>query len=159
MIAAPANRIKRYVEQPQDTSVQYGAVVQAALATMMRMMHSHDNQMAFNAANAILEIEKARLRHKVPLAGTEPVEHVQQPVDEPSQQDQRFEKAVDELTVEFNKIQVQKGEQEIPREIWQAECRKKLAAVGYDEFFTWHEAMMGRDAGGQLNPESPASRP
>jgi hypothetical protein len=142
------NRIKHVVERaPHDPTVAYAAVVQASLATMARLMNSFDNEMAFKAASAILEIEKARLRHKEPIAGTEPVQQVEQaqhPEEMHEDQVEQFEKAVDEITVELNKVQVGKGEPEFPREIMLEQYKKKLIEVGFDEFLSWHEWMIGR---------------
>jgi hypothetical protein len=155
MIAAPANRIKQYIEQP-NASIQYGSVVMAALATMHRLMNSLDNDLAFQAANAILEIEKTRLRHKTPVAGTEPAPVVQpDDVARPSWPSssstgetpvppERFESAVDEIVVTLNQIQTAKGEPEFPREVLREQYQQKADEMGFEQFLTWHDRMMGR---------------
>jgi hypothetical protein len=70
MSTATTNRITPYIDQPAPTP-SYGTIVSAALQTMVRLMNSPDNAVAFNAASAVLELEKARLRHKTPLAGVD----------------------------------------------------------------------------------------
>jgi hypothetical protein len=149
MTAAPANRIRRYVEQPE---VEYSHVVKAALATMHRLMGSMDNATAFQAANAVLEIEKARLRHKMPLAGTESEPTAtprQQPTPVEEKQDEqvaRFEKAVEEFVVESNKQLVQNGQPEHQHEAVRNLYLTKLQEVGFEDFLCWHDWMMGRRA-------------
>jgi hypothetical protein len=154
MTKAPVNRIKHYIgtaqASTQQQAVEYGHVVQCALQTMARLMASFDNDVAFQAASAVLEIEKARLRHKMPLAGLQPVQPTQtieadeQPQQLTETQSQQFEKAVDEFTVVLNKKQVSDGEPPFPRAVLREHYKKKLIEVGFDEFLCWHEWMVGR---------------
>jgi hypothetical protein len=161
MTTTPINRIKHYCEAPstQTVAVEYDDVVQQALATMCRLMQSRDNAVAFNAANAVLEIEKARLRHKMPVAGSQPTQPSQQlpkhpaPV-EPVQREsapqrtgesEQFETAVDEFTVVVNRKQVKEGLPEYDPTQVRAAYELKLKEVGFDEFLKWHTWLMEMD--------------
>jgi hypothetical protein len=154
MTHAPINRIKNYCNPVQPVvchgAVGYDTVVQFALATMHRLMSSFDSDVAFEAANAVLELEKARLRHKVPVAGDQ---RAQQPVElevderaaEPSmEQAEQFEKAVDEFVVMLNRKQTDDGLPEFSREVLRMQYEKKRIELGFGTFLEWHDWMMGR---------------
>ena len=168
MTTATINRIKQYVEQPQskpnrNTAAMYGTVVMAALETMHGLMTGFDNELAFKAASAILEIEKARLRHKMPLAGVHTSQQERQPeaMDERTDQStstltdtetKQFEKAVDEFTVVLNKKQTEEGQETFPRAVLREQYKKKLTEVGFGEFLSWHGWMVGRSETSGINP-------
>jgi hypothetical protein len=162
MVAAPINRIKHYIEMPaaKPGYVGYDDAVQQALATMCRLMQSMDNDVAFQSANAVLEIEKARLRHKMTIAGTEPAQQLSdpspQPTAEPAQQQvtpkltegevQQFETALDEFHVVINRKKVQEGLPATDLAELRLAYELKLNEVGFDEFLKWHEWLMEMDA-------------
>jgi hypothetical protein len=151
MTTAPVNRIKHYINAPQTSTpsgaVGYYNVVQCALATMARLMTSIDNDVAFNAASAVLEIEKARLRHKMPVAGVQQLDAPREPEPQPQElndeQTKQFEKAVDEFTVVMNRKQVQDGLPEFDRPSVRGVYMLKLKELGLAKFLSWHEWMMG----------------
>ena len=158
MSMATINRIKHYVTQPNsatqpDTAAMYGNIVVAALQTMHGLMTGFDSELAFKAACAVLEIEKARMRHKMPLAGvqsTQPIEQVEQPNHEAlppeltEPQMKQFEKGVDEFAVVLNKKQAEDGQPEFPRAVIRELCLIKIKALGFDGFLTWVDLMVGR---------------
>ena len=164
MSTATINRIKQYVEQPNSTTqphtaVMYGTIVLAAMETMRGLMGGFDNELAFKAASAILELEKARLRHKLPLAGVQPNQQVGQleAVVEPAEQlvneappelsevqMKQFEKGVDEFAVVLNRKQVEDGLPGFSRAVLREQCWKKMQKLGFEEFLTWVDLMVGR---------------
>ena len=158
MSTATINRIKQYIKQPNsttppDTAAMYGNIVVAALQTMHGLMTGFDSELAFKAACAVLEIEKSRMRHKMPLAGmqpTQPVQQIEQPNHEAGPPEltetekKQFEKAVDEFAVVLNNVQKDKGLEEFPRAVLREECRKKLKELGFKEFLNWVDLMVGR---------------
>ena len=161
MSTATINRIKQYIKQPNsatppDIAAMYGNIVVAALQTMHGLMTGFDSELAFKAACAVLEIEKARMRHKMPLAGMQPIQPVQQLEAEcqPDQQlselteteTKQFEKAVDKFTVVLNNVQKDKGLEVFPRAVLREECRKKLKELGFKEFLNWVDLIVGRTA-------------
>jgi hypothetical protein len=169
MTIAPVNRIKQYVNTSHDSAqggaVGYDNVVQCALDTMARLMNSFDNDVAFQAASAVLEIEKARLRHKMPVAGVQPTQQMQQPVQqEPAQelndeQTKQFEKAVDEFTMVLNRKQAVDGLPELDRPSVRGAYLLKLKELGLAKFLSWHEWMMGSNGNSgdeQNHPKKPA---
>jgi hypothetical protein len=166
MTTAPVNRVKQYINAPQAGTVGYDNVVQCALATMARLMNSFDDDVAFNAASAVLEIEKARLRHKMPVAGVHPQQQMQQPVTkEPAQelndeQTKQFEKAVDDFTVVMNRKQTEDGLPEFDRPSVRGAYLLKLKELGLAKFLSWHEWMMGSNThpGEEQNPPKKPAR-
>jgi hypothetical protein len=158
MSTATINRIKQYVRQPNpttqhDTAAMYGNIVLTAMETMRGLMCGFDNELAFKAASAVLELQKARLRHKMPVAGVQqyqPTEQIEQPINDapPSEltetQMKQFEKGVDEFRVVLNKKQAEDGQQEFPRAVLREQCWIKMKALGFDGFLDWVDLMVGR---------------
>ena len=174
MTTAPVNRIKQYIDPPQTSTlggaVGYDDVVQTALQTMARLMASFDNEVAFQAASAVLEIEKARMRHKMPVAGVhqqQPIQQVETPrerVEQPKKQEpaqeltdeqtKQFEKAVDEFRVVMNRKQAEDGLPEFDRPAVRGAYLLKLKELGIAKFPSWHEWMTGSNThpGDERNP-------
>jgi hypothetical protein len=164
MTKAPVNRVQQYIKTPTTKAplVPYDDAVQHAVSTMCRLMESTDNQVAFNAANAVLEIEKTRLRHKMAVAGTDPVpqqqlqQQLQQPAPvEPARsqaaaklapgESEQFETAVDEFTVVMNRKKVKEGlPQYDPSEV-RAAYELKLKDLGFTGLMKWHDWLMEMD--------------
>jgi hypothetical protein len=129
--------------------VAYDDAVQRALGTMCRLMNSRDNDVAFKSAAAVLEIEKARLRHKMTVAGTEPT---QQPPAVPAPQDatpkltegevQQFETALEEFHVVINRNKAKEGLPAMELADVRLAYELKLNEVGFDEFVKWHQWLM-----------------
>ena len=173
MSTATINRIKRYIDKPHstsnaDTAAMYGDIVLAAMETMRGLMGSFDNELAFKAASAILELEKARLRHKTPLAGVYANQHIEQPSlaveqpvsEEPQQQlsptqSKQFEKAVDEFKVVLDRKQAEDAQPAFPRAVLREQCRIKMKSLGFDGFLDWIDLMVGRTEAMPTQPEPP----
>jgi hypothetical protein len=102
MIAAPVNRIAHYEPAtpapltPRDCAQNYSDTLQLAIATMGRLMGSFDPGMQFKAATAMFDLEKTRLRHHHPLAGTEPAAAAA-PVDPQKKSDEEIDAEEEEL--------------------------------------------------------------
>ena len=167
MTTAPVNRIKQYINPPQTSTlggvVGYDDVVQTALQTMARLMASFDNEVAFQAASAVLEIEKARMRHKMPVAGVHQNQQletrseqakVEQPQELTDEQTKQFEKAVDEFRVVMNRKQAEDGLPEFDRPSVRGAYLLKLKELGIAKFPSWHEWMTGSNThpGDERNP-------